>query len=557
MIRFLRSSSIIYIAGLALLSCEHDATQSAHAPSPTTGAWFQEVTAASNIDFRHESGHEKRHWLPEIMTGGVGIFDYDNDGDLDVYFVQGGSLNRTSNLAGNRLYRNDGSGRFDDVTATAGVGDTGYGMGCACGDYDDDGDVDLYVTNVGANVLYVNNGDGTFSDVTAVAGVGDAGWGTSAAFLDIDTDGDLDLFIANYLDWSKEREGDCTVRSQPSYCSPGYYDASARDTLYRNRGAGTFEDVTVAAGLETSYGNGLGVAWADFNGDGAIDIYVANDESPNQLWINSGNGATFSDEALLFGCAVNYDGVPEAGMGVATVDLENDGDMDLFMTHLRGETNTFYRHDGTFFDDVTPQMGLGPPSLEFTGFGLGFADFDHDGYLDLAVVNGRVERVQPQYDPEDPYAEPNQLYRGRPDGRFEEINALPKRMGNSRGAALGDLDNDGDIDIVVANRDGTPQVLRNEVGSRGQWIQFRVIWRDGSDALGAEVIIRTDKRPQQRRVAPAYSYCSSNDPRVHFGLGSSRVANDVTVTWPDGVTQSFGSLEAGKIHTLRRDSKSP
>ena len=295
------------------------------------GAWFEEVAADAGLDFIHVRALETQFWFPEIMGGGAAWLDYDDDGDLDLYLVQGGQLERGGPaVPGNRLYRNRGDGTFDDVTEQAGVGDRGYGMGCACGDYDNDGDVDLYVTNVGPNVLYRNNGDGTFTDVTAQAGVGDPGWGTSCAFVDYDADGYLDLYVVNYLVWSADRELEClSGNGQRDYCMPNSYDTPAPDTLYRNNGRGGFEDVSVSAGIRAALGNGLGVTYGDFNRDGHLDIYVANDGMLNQLWVNTGDGR-FTDQALIAGCALNMHGISEAGMGVSVVDVENDGDLDFF-----------------------------------------------------------------------------------------------------------------------------------------------------------------------------------------------------------------------------------
>ncbi len=375
--------------------------------------WFEEVSKRAGIDLIQHSGRKGKYLFPEISFGGLGLCDFDGDGFLDIYFLQGHPLHeKTAEGDTNQLYRNRGDGTFEDVTTAARVGDSGYGMGCACGDYDNDGDVDLYVTNLGPNVLYENQGDGTFSEVTKAAGVGDSSWGASAAFVDYDQDQDLDLFVVNYVNWLPEHELQCvSTGGLPDYCSPNNYQAHARDTLYRNNGDGTFTDVSRQAGLSTAFGNGFGIAPGDYNGDTLMDFYVANDGMPNQLWINQGDG-TFTEEALMSGCAVSRDGIAEAGMGVTGVDIESDGDLDLFMTHLHTETNTFYRNGEFGFEDSTALMGLAEPSLSFTGFGVGFADFDQDGYLDVYVANGRVERHDPTLSAEEPYAEPNQLFVG-------------------------------------------------------------------------------------------------------------------------------------------------
>ena len=547
------------LLGSLLVSCERAAPTAAKSAARQGDPWFEDMTATVNLGFTHTSGQTGQFWFPEVITGGVGLLDYDGDGDLDLYFVQGGTLQPSSDPPpGNRLYCNRGDWTFEDVTATAGVGDTGYGMGCACGDYDGDGDTDLYVTNIGPNVLYRNNGDGTFSDVTAESAVGDASWGTSCAFVDYDQDGNVDILVANYVHWAAGRELECFTRAgKRDYCSPKNYNAPARDTLYRNTGDGRFVDVTVAAGLGKVFGNGLGVAWADYNLDGHLDVCVANDGTANQLWIARGDG-TFTDKALNLGCAVNRYGWAEAGMGIAAVDLEDDGDVDLFLSHLHEETNTFYLNRDGIFDDATARVGLAVPSTNLTGFGLGFADFDHDGYRDLYVANGRVKYAEPQHRPDDIYAEPNQLFRGGDDDRFEEV--MPRGgtsellFGASRAAAFGDLDGDGDIDIVVVNRDGDVHLLRNLAGRRGNWAMFRIRDRWNNDAIGALAAIETADERRCRIVQRTYSYCASNDPRIHVGLGAASTIDAVQVRWPDGRMESFGPFAAGAVYELREGS---
>lgn len=523
---------------------------------PTGEPWFDEVADLAGVDFTHVIAITQRYYFPEIMAGGVCLLDYDNDGFLDIYFVQGGDLvASTPNRPGNRMYRNKRDGTFENATDSTGTGDNGYGMGCTCGDYDADGDVDLYVTNVGPNVLYRNNGDGTFTDVTESAGVGDPGWGTSAAFGDYDGDGHLDLFVVNYLDWSPAREIDClSEHDHREYCSPLNYKAPSSDTLYHNRGDGTFRDVTEPAGLRQAYGTGLGITYGDFNGDDRLDYYVANDAMANYLWINGGD-QTFTDEAVLAGCALNRVGVAEAGMGVAAVDVNHDGLLDLFISHLRLETNSLYLNRGTWYDEATTVMGLGAPSIGFTGFGLGFADFDHDGNLDLYVANGRVNYFEPFFDPKSVYAEPNHLFKGLSDGRFEEVSprggTRELLVKSSRGAAFGDLDNDGDIDVVVANNGAKPHLLRNVAGGRGNWIMFRILNRQGQHALGAAVRVQIGSKQQWRQVQRAYSYCSSSDPRVHFGLGAALRVDEVLVRWPNGTREVFGPFPARASHECR------
>ena len=544
--------------GLVAMKQPRDGVDDEHAP------WFEEVADRSGIDFVHRSGHADRYLFPEIMAGGVGLLDYDNDGHLDIYFVQGGQLDSpTTSTQGNRLYRNRGDATFEDVTERAGVGDVGYGMGCACGDYDADGDVDIYVTNFGPNKLYRNNGDGTFTDVSREAGVDDSSWSSSALFMDYDGDGRLDLFVVNYIRWSPGREQDCFSRGGlKDYCHPSVYHAPASDTLYRNRGDGSFDNVSLRCGIDRAFGTGLGVASGDFDGDGRIDLYVANDGMPNQLWINAADGR-FTDESLFAGCAVNQHGVAEAGMGVTSIDVDDDGDLDLFLSHLRAETNTLYVNDAGMFDDATAAFGLAGASLARTGFGLGFADFDLDGALDLYVANGRVMLADPRLDPDDPYAEPNLLFSRRSGGRFKEIlpcgGTTPVLTATSRGAALGDIDNDGDIDIVVVNKDAPAYLLRNvaadrartrDGGRRNNWIMLRLVDVHGSDAIGARVRVDAGDRSWWRSVQPGYGYCSSHDPRVHVGLGQRGAVDMVWVRWPDGTEKTYGPFAANKQYLL-------
>lgn len=544
------------LGSLCIVSCTPDEPPTSASIVPTLATpWFEEVSREVKVEFTRIPYLKQRYYFPEVVSGGVGLFDYDNDGDLDIYFVQGGDLvTAKADNPGNKLFRNRGDGTFEDVTESARVGDRGYGMGCACGDFDRDGDIDLYVTNVGPNVLYANNGDGTFTDITESAGVGDPSWGSSTTFVDCDGDGFLDIFVANFVVWSPARELKCGPDADhQDYCSPKNYQTPAPDVLYHNNGDGTFTDVSEAAGLRADFGNGLGVVSGDFNRDGLTDLYVANDGMPNQLWINTGNGK-FRNDALLSGCALNGVGAAEASMGIIAIDIENDGDLDFFLSHLRNESNTFYRNDGGLFEDVTARLGLSAPSLPYTGFGLGIVDFDHDGHLDIYIANGRVTRQDTSHDPADPYAEPNQLFRGAEGGRFEGLvpngGTATSLIKNSRGAAFGDIDNDGDMDVVIVNVAAQVHVLRNIAGSRGSSIMFRVLNQYGGDAIGASVKITTGTRHQWRTVQISYSYCASNDPRVHFGLGDATTIDDVTVRWSFDRTESFGPFVAGKTYEL-------
>jgi len=545
----------------ALASCGRDAAKEENRAAALDPPWFEEVSQRAGVDFTHRSGHRDRFLLPEIMGGGAALFDMDGDGDLDLYLVQSGTLlDRAASAGGNRLFRNRGDGRFDDVTAESGAAGRGYGMGVAAGDFDNDGAVDLYVTNFGPNVLLKNDGRGHFSDVTAKAGVANSGWSTSAAFLDYDGDGWLDLFVTRYLDWRPSAEIECfSLSGVPDYCSPRTYDLPTSSTLYHNNRDGTFTDVSERAGLHQAVGNGLGVVAGDFNGDGRVDIFVANDGTPNHLWLNQGGGQ-FREAALLTGCAVDEDGRPKAGMGVHAADVDDDGRLDVLVVNLDGESDSFYRNHGAFFGDETAAVGLRTASRPFTRFGMALADFDNDGYLDLYEANGRVGRQSEMFS-DDPYAEPNLLFRGGAGPRFDE--AKPRGgtraplVATSRGAAFGDIDNDGGLDIVVVNRDARPYLLHNVVSGRGHWLMFRVVDAHGRDALGAELTMMVGSRSIRRDVRAAYSYLASNDPRVHVGLGHEAGVRGVAVRWPDGAHERFGDFAGDKIVVLRRGGGLP
>ncbi len=547
---------------LALLVGCGGETSSPAAPSPEEvgSAWFEERADDAGVSFAWRSGHgEDRLFFPEIMGGGAAVFDMDDDGDLDLYLVQGGrataDATERATMPGNRLYRNEGDGRFTDVSTGSGAEDTGYGMGVATGDFDDDGLVDLYVTNLAGNVLLRNLGGGRFEDVTERAGVGGDTWSASAGFFDYDRDGDLDLFVVNYIVWSVANELVCESKLQEAdYCSPNSYKAPAPDILYRNEGDGTFTDASADLGLRTVYGNGLGIVVSDFDGDSWEDVFVANDGMPNQLWLNR-EGRGFEDGAVTMGCAVDQDGREKAGMGTHAVDFDDDGDEDLLVVNLTGEPDSFFRNDGGMFRDKTPIVGLTAASRPYTRFGMGLMDFDNDGYVDLYEANGRVTR-SPDVPGERTFDQENLLFRGSAAGRFEEVLprggvsvALPA---TSRAAAFGDLDGDGGVDVVVVNRDVPAHLLFNRVAADGEWIAFDVRTATGRPALGAVVQCRVGERVLTRRVRSAFSYCAASAPRVHLGLGTSTAVEDVTVRFVDGEERSFGRLEAGRVHRLSR-----
>ncbi len=529
---------------------------------------FEDRAAESGLDFVHFNGMTGELFLVENMGSGSALLDYDRDGDLDVFLVQGALLGpgktfddatfppRGSTPPRDRLFRNDspldGAGdlRFVDVTDRSGLRSLGYGMGVAAGDYDGDGWVDLYVTNFGSNQLWRNRGDGTFEDTTEVAGADDRRWSVPAVFFDYDRDGRLDLFLANYVDFSFSGRQRCSLPTgAPDYCAPLAYDPQP-DRLLRNRGDGTFEDVTRRSGLGDEIGNGLGAVSADFDGDGWPDLYVANDMMANRMWINLGDG-TFRDDGLIGGSAVNEEGQAEASMGITVGDVDADGHLDLFMTHLQGETNTFYRGDGTGgFTDATRASGLGQPSWAATAFGTGWVDFENDGWLDLVTVNGAVSSIEALVRAEDPYPlhQPNQAFRNL-GGTFEEV-ALEDgdaRSEVSRGVAIGDVDNDGDGDVLLSNNAGPVRLLLNRRGQASGWIGLRVAGRSGAPALGAKVRVERDRDAAlERRVQADGSYASANDSRVLAGLGEEGAVGRVVVTWPRGETRAWERPTMGR-----------
>jgi len=542
---------------IALSGCRSATTASSQpaGPASTAAPWLEERATVNGLVFNHASGHRDKYLFPEIVCGGAALFDMDQDGDLDAYCIQaGGVLEDPARRPPNRLFRNLGDGRFEDATEGSGADDRGYGMGVATGDYDKDGDTDLFVTNLGINALLRNEGAGHFTNVTNSAGVGNGRWGSSAAFLDIDADGDLDLFVVNYIRWSVESERDCSaVSGKKDYCDPVVYQAPLPAVLFCNNGDGTFTNISESSGVASARGNGLGVVAGDFNNDGRIDIYVANDGTPNHLWLNQGNGK-FREDARMFGCAVDQDGIAKAGMGVCAEDLDDDGDEDLLAVNLSNESDSFYRNQRDYFVDHTARVGLGTATKPFTRFGAGLLDFNNDGFLDLYEANGRVRRQSLSHSA-DPFAEPNVLLSGGADGRFREVQprggVAHPLIATSRAAVFGDVNNDGGMDVLVINRDGPAHLLMNVVRDRGHWIMFRVLDRHGRDAIGAVVSLRVLDRRITRRVRTAYSYCAANDPRVHIGVGRASKVEDVTVVWVDGQTQSFGDFPADQIATLQ------
>ena len=540
-------------------------------------SWFTDVAQDVGLSFTHFNGMSGKMYMPEILPPGCGLFDYDGDGDLDVFLVQGQMLGSDrmdadapfpspgSHPLGSRLYRNelrveaDGSHtlQFTDVTIQSGIEVHGYGMGMATGDVNNDGCVDLYITSFDRNQLFQNNCDGTFTDISDRSGTADEGWAVSASFVDYDQDGWLDLFVGNYLRYTLDVDAEChNLAGGRDYCTPQLFRA-APDRLLRNQGDGTFIDVSAVALVGGEFGPALGVTTADFDEDGWLDIYVANDGVENQLWTNQRDG-TFRDTALLSGVAMSKDGNAEGSMGVDASDFDNDGDEDLFMTHLPVEGNNLYVNDrGTgLFEDRSGPSGLGGASRGYTGFGTAWFDFDNDGWLDVFTANGGIVALAGREQDPFPYGERNLLFRNLRDGRFEDVSdrAGPvfELSDVSRGVAFGDIDNDGDIDILVGNNNGPVRLLVNNIGNRNHWLGLRLVGEHTSrDMLGARVrIVRTGHPTLTRRVRADASYASANDPRLVVGLGDSQAAPSVSVRWPGGRLEEWTDVAIDRWTTL-------
>ncbi len=522
--------------------------------TPAEGRWFEDVTEAWSLAFRHHHGGSGRRYMVETVVGGVVVFDYDGDGDHDVLFVDGGPLpGYAGERPASRLYRNDGPGRFLETTGRAGIAVTGYGAGGAAGDVDGDGDLDLYVTAFGADQLFRNVGDGTFEEATAAAGLGDPLWSTGATFSDLDRDGDLDLYVANYSDYTIEGHRPCVTLGREVYCHPRAYPG-APDRFYRNRGDGTFEEATAAAGLaEATPQPGLGVVASDFDDDGWPDLFVANDSTGNYLYSNDGDG-TFTDHALLAGVAYGDGGRPEACMGVAVGDVDGDERLDLVATNFELETNVLYRNlgDGLFLD-ARWATNVAESSLLMLAFGVDLADFDQDADLDLVVANGHIHDNAAELHPASRYAQRNQLLENH-GGRFMERDDSGLDIVRvSRGLATGDLDGDGDLDLVIVNSNDLAEVYRNRAGDGGgSWLQLDLAASSGNRfGIDARLRIVADGSVQVREVRTGASYASQNALTAHVGIGAARAA-EVDVTWPDGTRQRFQGLPANRRYRLIR-----
>jgi hypothetical protein len=550
---------------------------SAASPTPpASDPVFEEVAERTGLAFVHVNGASGNDTLAEIMGSGAALFDFDGDGDLDVYLVQGGALDPGPSEARvppggprrptGRLFRNDlvvkADGtrtlRFTDVTEKAGLAFEGYCMGAATGDFDNDGHVDLYVTCLGPNHLFRNRGDGTFEDVTKKANADDNRWSTSAAFVDYDRDGFLDLYVANYVDFESDPKRLClSASSARDYCGPQAYRPVPHRLLHNERN-GTFRDVTQASGVGRDRGSGLGVVAADFDGDGWPDLFVANDGNPNFLFINQRDG-TFQNDALMAGVAVNVMGRAMAGMGVDAGDFLGDGREHLFVTNIMQDAAVLFVNEGDgLFSDRTITAGLVPGTLGRTGFGTRWFDWDNDGWLDFAVMNGAVLKLPEQVRAGDPLPlrQKRSLFRNTGHGSFTDASGLAGSVFGfpevGRGLALGDLDNDGGVDLLVTNNGGPARLFRNRVGSRNRWFGLRLLTASGRDALGARVEVQRPGAPSLwRRAHTDGSYMSAGDPRIVVGLGPKGISTGLRVIWPGGRTESWPPPPPGRYSTLR------
>ena len=521
---------------------------------------FIDITSASGVRFQHLASHTPKKYLLETMGSGVALFDYDNDGRLDIFLINGAPLadptsrgtipQKSGAKYWNRLFHQKSDGIFEDVTEKAGLQGVGYGMGVAVGDYDNDGFEDLYVTAYGGNRLYHNNADGTFTDVTEKAGVGGSGWSTSAAWIDLDNDGLLDLVVLRYVVWDfddiycgEHREG------YRAYCHPDYFRAIT-PLVFHNDGNGRFSDVTQKSGISKP-GKGLGITLADYDRDGRTDLFIANDSMPEFLYHNDGNGH-FSETALMAGVAVDVNGRTFAGMGTEFADYNNDGRPDIFVDDLANQMYAIFQNngDGTF-TYTTYDTDLGRISMLHSGWGVRFLDYDNDGWKDVIIAQGHdLDTIQLSY-PQLRYREPLMLLRN--DGkRFVDVSAesgtVFQQAWVGRGLASGDLDNDGRVDIVVTTNDGPAYVVRNETNTNNHWLTLNLVGhRSNRDAIGAEVKVTTSQGAQYATVSTAASYLSSSDKRVHFGLGSESVAQSIEIHWPSGIVQTLKNVSADRI----------
>jgi len=535
----------------------HTGTQPATSPALTI---LEDVTDAAGIDFTHDKHETGRFHYPEIFGSGVGVLDYDNDGWYDLYFVQGGKMPGVEGgrVLSDQLYRNRRDGTFENVTERAGVRSTGYGRGAVCGDYDNDGDTDVYVYNVGPDVMLRNNGDGTFTDVTRSLGLGSPRWGDGAAFFDCDADGWLDLFVVNYVIWDPATEPECTLEatSDRDYCGPLHFRPEP-DALYHNRAGNSFVEVGARNGLAGLPGAGMGVGIADFDGDGTQDVYVGNDAQANRL-LRQGQDGRFLDVASETLCDLNIDGMPQSSMGITVEDFDLDGSFDLLLGHFRDDPNTLYLKQGSLFRDVSRPSGLHVNTRRITTFAISVLDLFNDGRMQLLFGNGRAHKnTKVVTGGGDPYAERDLLLEwSYPERRFTDITdqagpALEATF-TTRGSAVIDFDNDGDMDVVLAHNGGPARLLRCNAPAGSHWLMVRCLGPDGKrDAYGAVVEVEAGGRTRRRQVYTACSYGSSCDPRVHFGLGEHPVVDRLTVYWVGGERSTWTGLSADQLFIAR------
>jgi len=518
---------------------------------------LSDVTKETSITFTHTDGGSGRHYIMETVSAGLALFDYDNDGDADIYFLNGAPLKGTEVdvKPKNALYRNDGGWKFTDVTEQAGVGDPGYGLGVTAGDYDNDGDPDIYLNNYGPNVLYRNNGDGTFTDVAQQTGV-DNGFhvGAGTCFLDMDKDGDLDLYVSIYLDFSYEKHVNTTTRGFPVYANPRFYPPMP-DFLYRNNGDGTFTDVSKSSGVGDHAGWGMGIVCGDYDNDGDTDVFIGNDVGENFLFQNDGTGK-FEEVGLMTGAAYDLHGDEQGSMGVDCGDYDNDGLLDFYVTSYQGQLATLYRNLGDgMFEDATLVTGSGAGTLPHVTWGNSFVDFDNNGFYDLFIACGHLQVNVEEFDDTTTYTVRNILLMNTGDGRFTDVSDQSgdgmKIKLSSRGAAFDDLDNDGDVDVVILNSRREPTILRNDSPSKGHWLQVRLRGvKTNRDGIGAHVIVVSGDLTLIDEVHSGRGYQSHYGSRLHFGLGNRDKVDRIEVRWIGGQVDVFENIAVDRIITL-------
>jgi len=554
------SLPIFVLSQSTLSKAARNSGSSSHAQkhSSTSNISFADVTRAAGIEFHLTCGGPEKRYIMESMCGGIAVFDYDGDGWMDIFLVNGSTLEdlRAGKCHPGQLYRNNHDGTFTDVTAKSGINHCGWGFGVAVGDYDNDGKEDLYITYLDGAVLYHNNGDGTFTDVTAKAGVGNAGrWGTSAAFGDYDNDGYLDLYVANYVDLDLNHLPEfgqgpfCQYRGIPVSCGPRGLKGG-RDRLYHNNGDGTFTDVTEKLNIDPNSYYGLGVLWLDYDLDGCLDLYVADDSSPSMLYHGDCKGG-FAEVGVQAGVAYSADGREQAGMGIDSADYDNDGWPDIAKANFSDDANNLFHNEHSEFTDLAGPANFGPVSIPFLGFGVKFLDLDNDGWKDIFVANGHVNPQVDQHSFGVTYAERPLLFRNLKNRKFEEIGmhagTSMARQYVARGAASADFFNDGSEDLLVSVLDGSPLLLRNKTAPTGHWLRIKTIGvHSNRDGFGARVELKAGGLTKTAEVRANASFESASDPRVHFGMGGASQAESIIIRWPSGIVDRLGPQAANQ-----------